>query len=87
MEYVIIYADEITSRKEFYDAIEHHICVPEYFGRNLDSLHDILSERRMTLEIRGFELLQERLGKYADLIRKMLENTALECENFNAVIK
>ena len=34
----------IESRGELHDLLEHTLQLPDYYGRNLDALRDVLSE-------------------------------------------
>ncbi len=42
----VFYIDlmNISSRDEFHDLLEKELPLPEYYGRNLDALADVLSE-------------------------------------------
>ena len=42
MRYVILNGAAVKSRGELYDALERYMDLPDYFGRNLDALHDVL---------------------------------------------
>ena len=59
MNYKLIDVTNIKTRKELYDAVETALDTPDYFGRNLDALHDILAGTDLTLIILGFESLKE----------------------------
>ena len=70
MRYVILNCSRITNRRELYDAVAEHLPIPEYFGRNLDALHevillDILPTGRLTLEILDYETMKSKMGGYA----------------------
>ena len=36
--------DELTNKYDMYDFMCEHLDCPSHFGKNLDALHDILSE-------------------------------------------
>ena len=82
MRYVILNGAAITDRKTFYDALEAHLELPDYFGRNLDALHDVLGDllaaQPRTLEIVGTETLLRSLGRYGEAFLHMLDDTAKE---------
>ena len=83
MRYVILNGSRITNRRELYDAVAAHLPVPEYFGRNLDALHevillDILPAGRLTLEILDYETMKSKMGGYAVGLKHMLEDAARE---------
>ena len=87
MKRVIINFKKVTDRESFYDLIEKKLAPPDYFGRNLDALHDVLTEMSITLEVRSFAHLCEVLGDYADDFEKMLRATDGECERIRVIIK
>lgn len=87
MKRIIVNCKKVTSTAELYNLLEKKLKTPEYFGRNLDALHDVLTEMQITLEIRSFAKLRESLGDYADTLAAMLRATDEECDRFRAVIK
>ena len=82
MRYVILNGAAVTDRKTLYDALEAHLELPDYFGRNLDALHDVLGDllaaQPLTLEIEGTEPLLRTLGRYGEAFLHMLDDTAKE---------
>ena len=87
MSYIVLFCGEIHSRGEFFSALRVPLSYPNYFSPNLDALHDLLSERQVTLELRDFEKLIDNLGGYAGAIRKMLTDSDSEYSNFKLIIK
>ena len=87
MKRVIINFKKVTDRESFYDLIEQKLGTPDYFGRNLDALHDVLTEKNITLEVRSFSHLCEVLGDYAEAFAGMLRATDEECDRLRVVIK
>lgn len=87
MNTVRIDLDGIKTKAEFYDLIEEKLSTPDYFGRNLDALHDILSGMSVTLEVSSLGSLGKNLGGYAAIFRDMLLQTAQESAGFSVVIK
>ncbi len=43
MKEILINCDKIRSRKVLHDYLEAELSLPDYYGRNLDALHDILA--------------------------------------------
>ncbi|MCQ2431979.1 MAG: barstar family protein [Clostridia bacterium] len=43
MKEIVINCEKLRSRKVLHDYLEKELVLPEYYGRNLDALHDILS--------------------------------------------
>lgn len=86
MSYIVLFCGEIHSKAEFFSALRATLAYPNYFSPNLDALHDLLSERNVTLELRDFGGLVENLGGYASAIRKMLTDSDGEYSCFTFVI-
>ena len=81
MKYVILKGGNIGSRRELYDAVEAHLTVPDYFGRNLDALQevlllDLLPKGPLTIEIEDYDEMKAKMGDYAVGLRRMLSDTA-----------
>ena len=82
MKTVIIDSDKIGSFDDIHAGFASALDFPEYYGANLDALHDMLTERtdKTGVIIIGSEALTEKLGrKFAVLIR-MLNAVASERE-------
>lgn len=56
----------MTSRKDTHDYLQRQLQLPEYYGRNLDALYDLLSEygNEVTLVLRNCYLLETQLRGY-----------------------
>lgn len=87
MKRIIINFKKVTDRESFYDLIEKKLGTPAYFGRNLDALHDVLTDGGFTLEVRSAEKLRESLGEYADKFIGMLNDCEMESGKFRVFIK
>ena len=87
MKRVIVNCKRVKDSADLYNLFEKKLRAPEYFGRNLDALHDILTEMNITLELRSFGKLRETLGDYADSLESMLRATNEECDRLNVIIK
>lgn len=74
MNEIIIDGSKIKTIDEFHDEIEKISSVSGY-GRNLDALHDVLTEMTDTLIIiKYFDALNEKLGDYADKILMVIND-------------
>ena len=82
MRYVILNGAAITDRQSLYDALEVHLELPVYFGRNLDALHDVLGDllaaQPLTLELEGTESMLRSLGRYGEAFLRVLNDAARE---------
>ncbi len=78
MQYLIIFCDEIVSKDDFFRVIYASVGAPKLAGRNLDALCDVLSGKRITIELRNFTSLEKVLGQYAEKICRALSGAAEE---------
>lgn len=85
--YLILEGGEISDRTQLYDTLKILLGNPEVFGRNLDGLHDVLTDllpaHRIALTVKNFSALENALGRYALLFRRMLAELAEEDERFS----
>ena len=92
MRYVILNGAAVKSRSELYDALERYMDLPDYFGRNLDALHDVLLHEilpagPLTFEIEGFDALRANIGEYAVGLRHMLRDAEREDGRLTVVLR
>ena len=92
MRYVILNGAAVNSRSELYDALERYMDLPDYFGRNLDALHDVLLHEilpsgPLTFEIEGFDALRANIGEYAVGLRHMLRDAEREDDRLTVVLR
>lgn len=62
---IILDSTQINTKTDLYDQLNSFLHFPDYFGYNLDALHDILTEidEPITLEIINSPCLKETLGE------------------------
>ena len=77
----------IESRGELHDLLWQTLRLPDYYGRNLDALHDVLSETGGGLELHFLhaEEAGEQLGDYLSALRRMCDELEAELPGFSAV--
>ena len=80
MEIIILDGNKMTTRDKTYEYINKTMRFPDYAGKNLDALHDCLSELSgdMIIIMHNCEVLQKNLDKYAEKILTVFRNTAQE---------
>ena len=63
----------VTTREELHDRIQKELPLPEWYGRNLDALHDILTDegRDWSLVFYNCEEPDESIGEYMYRLRRM----------------
>ena len=69
--------ENINNKEELHSYLKEKLALPDYYGKNLDALYDCLTEWRSPAEIRmvHFESLQQRLGEYAKMLLKVLQES------------
>ena len=79
-ETVILDGEKMISRREAHDHLTERLGLPEYYGRNLDALFDLLSTRigETRLVVQNAPLITENLGPYGRALLDVLEDAAAE---------
>ena len=69
---------QMTDRATTHDYLKVQLSLPEYYGRNLDALYDLLTECRepRTITLHHTAEMTEQLGPYAQLLLKTLRDAA-----------
>ncbi len=69
---------QMTNRETAHDHIKAQLSLPEYYGRNLDALYDLLTEWQEQTTIRLLDRggLAQNLGVYAEALMQTLRDAA-----------
>ncbi len=80
MKELVLDIDNVCGADEFYDLLGKQIELPAYFGRNLDALHDVLTEQPETIKITlvNTDVMEAMAPKFLRKLRRMLEDIANE---------
>ena len=75
---------QMTDRETAHTYLAEQLQFPSYYGRNLDALYDLLTERGEPLEIlfTHTEQMKEQMGSYGST----LLHTMMEAENDNLAL-
>ena len=74
MKYVLD-GKKMVSREETHAYLKETFGFPEYYGENLDALHDCLSEMTdLEVEIIHAEDMLAALGRYGEILMQVLED-------------
>jgi ribonuclease inhibitor len=75
MDYIIDISSAKT-RKEFHEAVSHVLPCPEYYGNNLDALHDVLTGdvQKGRIFFNGCANFREMFPSYYKSLVKMSED-------------
>lgn len=83
MRELYINAETLYTREDVHTVFAKTFSFPDYYGRNLDALYDLLttlSETRLTIE--HAELLIANLGNYGELLLRVLAGASAENDGF-----
>ena len=80
METIILDAAAMTDRAAAHAYLAERLNLPEYYGRNLDALFDLLStrEEEARLVVENASALAGNLGPYGRALLGALEDAAAE---------
>ncbi|MDY4078030.1 MAG: barstar family protein [Clostridium sp.] len=67
MKEIILDCKEMSSKEKAHEYIMKKMSFPDYYGKNLDALYDILStyDKEVYVKFINFESLFKQLGDYA----------------------
>ena len=76
MQYVFLDGARILSNADLHAVFAAELALEEYYGRNLDALHDVLTDRTESLGIVivNEALLREHLGRRANGFFRLLRD-------------
>ena len=76
----IIDGRRMTTRADAHAELARALDFPDWYGGNLDALHDCLTEINQPTElvIRGSDALETALGSYAAAFRRVLADSAAQ---------
>lgn len=78
MKKIVISCKDINSRYQLHEKLTELLSFPEWYGRNLDALHDLLTDisEDTIITFTEFSALEENLGRYSLLLRKVISDAA-----------
>ena len=84
MNIMILDGSQMTSREKAYNHIAREFRLPEYFGKNLDALYDMLMDMYVNEDtliiLINFSKMKKSLDEYADKIVAVFEDARSEKE-------
>ena len=84
MKYVFLDGEKIDSARELHGVFAASLELPDYFGRNMDALHDCLTDifEPVTVIAVHTPELREHLGRSANAFWRLMGDMCKENENF-----
>ena len=78
METICLDGGLLQNREEAMEFLGNALCLPEWWGRNLDALHDGLTDldRPVRLELRDRELMETT--RFGRILLRVLRDSAAE---------
>ena len=75
-ETVILDGRKMLNRRAVHDHLAEQLHLPDYYGRNLDALYDLLTERNapLRLVVQHRDVLLAWLGEYGTALCQTLED-------------
>ena len=77
MEEKIIDCTKIESREDLHRIFRETLSFPEWYGDNLDALHDCLTEITGKVRLLNWETAEAKLGTYGAKAKKVIAAAAL----------
>lgn len=84
MKQIVLDCSKIEDRKQLHEALARELEFPEWYGHNLDALHDCLTELEgeVKLILSNWKQLRDRLGDYAARLIYVLHCSSEENPDF-----
>ena len=85
---MVLNCELINQKAELHEYIAKELSFPEYYGKNLDALYDVLSDinEETLIEIENFEKLKEKFGTYAEAFLDVLHDASEENEKIKYIL-
>ena len=89
---IAVAVSDVTSAQSLHEKLAATLGFPGYYGKNWDAFWDCITDPDQSamprrLLIKGFDVLQERLPREADLLRQCLLDRQREHPEFEVVFE
>lgn len=86
---VVLNGAKFGSRRALHAFFKRELSLPDWYGGNLDALHDCLTDLHEPTEIvlQNMEMLAEQLGFYANSLQLVLRRAAQENPHLTVTIE
>ena len=87
MTHIVLDGSVLRDRETLHALLAERLSLPEYYGRNLDALHDCLTAcREVTVVLRNAEAMTAALGGYGEAVLRVFRDAAAENPGFDFVV-
>ena len=85
MRIILLDGNEIKTKADVHSKFADALDLPDHYGRNLDALHDVLTESGEETGVIAvnIEIMSENLGKWWESLKRMLTDVESERERFH----
>ena len=82
-EYIIDF-DGVQTEEDVQDRVVESLPLPDYYGRNLDALYDVLTEQGegMDITVVGCDSADPDVQPYIDDLIEVMEDVSTQVDNF-----
>ena len=82
---------DVKTFDDFHNEVSSKLGFPEYYGRNLDAMHDCLTDIADEVEVvftgvKECRAVSPEMSAYIDGLERMLNDTADECDNLTFIM-
>ena len=81
-ERAVIDISTINTTEELHKLLKGMLLFPEYYGGNLDALHDILSERKFNITLTNTSKVSSEIEGYLPKLLRVFDACAKENKDF-----
>ena len=75
-----------SCRQDVHQAFAEALSFPDYYGNNLDALHDCLTEMSGKVRLLDWEVAEAKLGIYGEKAKKVIAAAALHNDDLDLYI-
>lgn len=88
MKTVLLDGEKIRSKADVHAAFAEALSFPDYYGNNLDALHDMLTEGPVEIGVIvvNTDMLSDNLGKWWNSLLRLLGDVENERPGFRVLI-